>query len=155
VQRQLPGLAELGLADGQHARVRVKVAAFQAERLAEPGPGGEQQPYHGLHRDRLPGRVKPARSLDQRGDIGLGIQIWHSPPGAAGQQASWRDLRLRVGGVQPAGEPADRRQPLSLPGPGPAGGLCGPCQRQLGRDCARARRLGEDGELLEQLAGPG
>jgi hypothetical protein len=152
MQRQLPLLAELGVPDGQQALALVEITAFQAESLAEPDARGEQQPRQGLRGGGPRCRVQPARRGHQRGDVGFGIQVGRGPPRAAGQQASGRNLRSRVDGGQPSGEPADLRQAPGVPAPGRRGGQRRPAQRQLGGHGVLAGGLGEGGELLQEAA---
>ena len=55
VQRDQPGLPELGVPDGEHALISVKVAAIEGERFTDPDAAGCQQADQGL----VGGRPEP------------------------------------------------------------------------------------------------
>ena len=61
VQGHQPGLAELGLADQQHALGPVDVAAVELDRLTDPQPAGRKQPDQGVV-GRRPQRRRRSRS---------------------------------------------------------------------------------------------
>ena len=134
VQRNLSGLAELGLSDPQHAAGQVDVVAVQAQRLADAQPGHRQQPDQGLEGGRPQRRAELAGRGHQRGDVGIGIQVGHGPVRSGWEQA-WRwHLVTGVDGVQVPGEGAHHREPVTPPLRAAVEGQARPGQRRVGGD---------------------
>ena len=154
VQRHQPGLAELGLADGQHPGREVEVWPVEADRLADAHTGDREQPDQGLvGRRRAAGTAgwrlpRSARRCRRRSK---GKEWPGRPPR---DQIRGRHLGGRVDGVQVGSEPAHCRQPLRMPAR-IAGGQRRPRQRVLGGDPWPRRVLQVGDELAEQLLGAG
>jgi hypothetical protein len=76
VQRHQAGLAELAVAHPQQpVVVGVEVVAVEPDRLTDAHPADGQQPDQGLvgHRPKRVGQG--AGGVDERGDVGLGVQV--------------------------------------------------------------------------------
>jgi hypothetical protein len=129
VQRDQAGLAELAVAHPQPVVVGVEVVAVEPDRLADAHPGDGQQADQGLVGRRAERAGQHAGGIDERGDVGLGVQVWDCPAWPASQQPWWRDLHARVEGVQVGREPAHRRQPVRPPARRGSGGRRRPAQR--------------------------
>jgi len=76
VQRDQAGLAELAVAHGQQpVVVGVEVVAVEPDRLADAHPGDGQQADQGLVGRRPKRAGQGAGGIDERGDVGLGVQV--------------------------------------------------------------------------------
>jgi hypothetical protein len=112
VQRDQPGLAELGLADVQHALGPVDVVAIQLDRFADAQSCRGQQPDQRVigHRPQRLGDRLGRRGHDRR-DVGVGVEEDLAPAPAIGHQAQRGHLGGRVDAAHIAGEPADGGDP--------------------------------------------
>ena len=154
VQWKVPGLAELGIADGQGAGCGVVVGAVEADRLADAHAGNGQQPDQRLEGRGPQPSGQPAGFPGQGRDLLVGVEVGDDGPAAVGDQPAGRHLVRRVGRVQPGGETADRGQPQRVP-PGPCrGGQRRPRERVLGGDGCFPVPGEEAGELGKQLLMP-
>jgi hypothetical protein len=100
VQRDQPGLAELGLADGQDAGVKAGVWPVEADCFADPHAGDREQPDQGLV-GRCPQREpQPGGRCDEGGDVVTGIQAGSGPARPPRDQVHWRHLSRGVNGAQ-------------------------------------------------------
>jgi hypothetical protein len=151
VQRDQPGLAELGVCNGQDAFGEVDLVAVQAHGLPGPQAGHGHQPDEGGE-GRGPQRVgERSGRVHQRGDLLRGIEERRCrPAAAAGQKVLRRDLGASVQDRQVSGEDPHHRQPGRPPGWVGLGGQGGPGQRGLDGQTDRAALLQERDELAEQ-----
>jgi hypothetical protein len=90
--------------------------------------------------------------VDQRSDLLVGVEERDGSTRAAGQHPCRRNLYLRVGGVQVAGEAADGLQSMGVPARMPAR-EDRPRDRVIDRDLPLATRLEILDELREQSLG--
>jgi len=120
VQRQQPGLAELGLAHGQHAADEVEVTAVEADRLTDPHPGHREQADQRLVGGHAQRKPQAGGGRDQRRDVSAGVKVRSGPARPPWDQVRGRHLRRGVDGMQVGGEAADRREPQRMPALVPA-----------------------------------
>ena len=133
------------------ARRRVDVVAVEGDRLAHPDPGHRQQPNQRGERRPPQRAAQRAGGRDQRGDVGVGIQVGLGPVRALRQQIRGRHLVHGVQGVQVGGEPAHRREPVGPPARAAAGGQPRPVQRRRDGDRRGVGLLEVVEELPQQL----
>ena len=153
VQRDQPGLPELGVPDGEHALVSVEVAAVEGERFPDPDAGCCEKADQGL----VGGGPEPGPQGSGRGDddadLGVGVDVGGRAVVPAADQAGRGNLDRRVGAVQVGGEPADRAEPDRLPCLRGPRREHRPCQGIFGGDRARAAVVEPADELIQQPAG--
>lgn len=115
MQRDLPGLAELGTAHGEHAVLAVQVGVVEADRLPDPQARDGKQADQRLVGRGLQPIAQGRRSREQRGDVGVGIQVGHRPVASGREQAGGWHLDCRVKGRQVGGEAPHHRHPKRQP----------------------------------------
>ena len=115
VERHLPRLAELGLADVQHSVFKIDVVAVEVERLADAQPAHHEQADKGLEGGGAQRRGQLSGGGQQGGDVGVGIQIGHRSMRPGRQQPGWRHLMDGVEGVEITSEGPHHREPISPP----------------------------------------
>jgi len=151
VQRDLPGLAELGTMHGEHAVFDVEVLVVQADRLPDPQARDGKQPDQRLVGRALQQVAQGRRGCDQRGDVSSGIQVGHRPMGSGQEQAGGWHLDCRVQGVQVGGDAAHHRHPKRQPAPARARRQAHPGHRVLDGDHDRILLFQVVDELGEEL----
>ena len=146
---QLPGLAELAVAHHQPSGGEVDVAAVERDRLAHPDPGHRQQPDQGRVGGPPQRGAQRAGGRDQRGDLGVGIQVGGGPAAAAAAAAppagtscagSGRAGRWRTRGPPRAGSAHQFEPPPA--GSRAQSSACRGGDRRRRRRCSRWRGTG-------------
>ena len=154
VQGQFAGLAELAVPHHQPPGGEVDVAAVERDRFTDPHSGDRQQPDQGGERGPPQRGAQRAGGGDQRGDVGVGIQVRAGPQRPLRQQIRGGHLVRRVERVQVGGEAAHRRQPVGPPVRAAVGGQPRPVQRRRHGD-PRTRRSRRGGRGTGRAASPG
>ena len=153
VQRDQPGLPELGVPDGEHALVSVEVAAGEGERFPDSDAACCEKADQGL----VGGGPEPGPQRSGRGDdgadLGTGVDVRGRAVVPAADQAGRGNLDRRVGAVQVGGEPADHAEPDRLPCLRGPGREHRPCQGVFGGDRVRAAVVEPADELAQQPSG--
>ena len=150
VQRDFPLLVLLAGADEDHTVAQVDIVAVQRQRLAWAHRGDREQPDQRLMTHRPQRRRQQPGSRDQRRDLLTGVDVGRDPWPICWQQVRRRDLAVRVGHGQMAGEPARDGQPLTPIGRVRLPRQPGPLQRQVRGDTFGAGLLEEAHEPFQQ-----
>jgi hypothetical protein len=151
MQRQQPVLAELGVPHGEQSLLGVEVGVVEADDLTQTHPGDREQPDHRGDGGPPKWRRQLVGGGDQRGDLGVAVQVRDGPVHPAGHQTRWRHFVRGVDGVQVAGEAAHHAHPHSQPASARGLRQPHPGQRVRDRDLVAVVVVEPVEELVEQL----
>ena len=115
VQRHQAVLAVLGVAHYQQFPAGVEVLVIEADRFPDPDPADREQADQSLVGGRPQPGLQRGRRLDERADLGIGIQVWRGPAHPRAELACRDDLGRGIDAVQVGGEPAHHGQADRLP----------------------------------------
>jgi hypothetical protein len=115
MQRHLTGLAELAVTDRQQAIDRIKIAAIEADGLANPHAAHRQQGDQRPIRRHPVRRAQAAGCRHQGGNVRVRVEIGRGTTALPRQQIPRRHLRRRVDALQVNGKATNDRQPGRCP----------------------------------------
>ncbi len=156
VERQIARLAELRVANRQHAINEIDVAAIEAQRFVATHAGRRVQAEQcgiGL-RPQADRRRQSLRRVDQLGDLFVTIDVWARRPSiSVADKAVRRYDVVRVDGAAIACKPTNHCQTVRPLGRLRRCRLQCPGQGDLGADASGARSFGKGNKPLQQPSG--